>query len=96
MADLDRQQIISGIQKTLKELLFTETEVFYFHLESLGVKRDEILDKPDKFVRTIHDIFGNGSPLVESALMSEIARQTDVKSRPDLEGMLRVLCERSR
>jgi hypothetical protein len=96
MADLDRQQVISGIQKTLKDLLFTETEVFYFHLESLGVKRDEILDKPEKFVRTIHDIFGNGAPLVESALLSEVSRQLNVESRPDLEGTLRVLCERSR
>lgn len=96
MADLDRQQVISGIQKTLKDLLFTETEVFYFHLESLGVRRDEILDKPDKFVRTVRDIFGNGSPLVESALVAEMTRQLNVESKSDLEGLLRVLCERSR
>ncbi|MEO9296032.1 MAG: hypothetical protein ABI347_10610 [Nitrososphaera sp.] len=72
MADLDRQQVISGIQKTLRDLLFTETEVFYFHLESLGVGRDEILDKPDRFVKTIHDIFGNGAPLVERAPVRDI------------------------
>jgi lipid II:glycine glycyltransferase (peptidoglycan interpeptide bridge formation enzyme) len=96
MAELDRQKVISGIQRTLKDLLFTETDVFYYHLESIGVKRDEILDKPEKFVKTIHDIFGNGSVLVENAIMTEMTKELDIKPEKDLEEMLRLLCGRSR
>jgi hypothetical protein len=96
MADFDKQKIISGIQRTLKSLLFTETDVFYFHLESLGVKRDEMLDKPEKFVKTIHDIFGNGSVLVENAIMEEVTKELEIKPEKSLEETLRLLCERSR
>ena len=56
MAEFDRQRVVSDIHCVLKGLLFTETEVFYFHLENLGVSRDEILDSPDKFGRTLRDM----------------------------------------
>lgn len=71
----DRRQVVSEIQKTLREFLFTETEVFYYHLENVGVSRDEILDKPEQFVDALHDIFGNGAALIESAIISEISSQ---------------------
>lgn len=96
MSEIDKQEVISGIQRTLKSLLFTETDVFYFHLESLGVKRDEILDKPEKFVKTIHDIFGNGSILIENAIMAEVSKELDIRPEKDLEETLKLLCERSR
>lgn len=96
MPEIDKQKAISGIQRTLKSLLFTETDVFYFHLESLGVKRDEILDKPEKFIKTIHDIFGNGSILIENAIMAEVSKELYIQPEKDLEETLRLLCERSR
>lgn len=71
-AAYDKYQVVFRIQKKLREFLFTETEVFYYHLENVGVRRDEILDKPEQFVDALHDIFGNGSALIESALISEI------------------------
>ncbi|MGI0005681.1 MAG: hypothetical protein ACREAO_06440 [Nitrososphaera sp.] len=95
MAEFDRQRIVSDIHGVLKGLLFTETEVFYFHLENLGVSRDEILDSPDKFVRTLRDIFGNGSSLIESAIIAEMSRELKVEAKEDLAGMLRFLGEKS-
>ena len=89
--ELDRGKALEGIQRTLKGLLFTETEVFYFHLENLGVRRDEILDKPEQFVRTIHDIFGKGSPLVESTIISEIAKEMSIDPKSDLVEMIKSL-----
>jgi hypothetical protein len=89
--ELDRGKALEGIQRTLKGLLFTETEVFYFHLENLGVRRDEILDKPEQFVRTIHDIFGKGSPLVERTIILEIAKEMSVDPKSDLVEMLKSL-----
>lgn len=86
---IDREKALAGIQRTLKGLLFTETEVFYFHLENLGVRPDEILDKPEKFARTISDIFGKGSPLVERAIISEMSRELSVDPKDDLVEMLR-------
>ncbi|WP_415280627.1 hypothetical protein [Candidatus Nitrososphaera sp. FF02] len=86
---VDRVKAIAGIQRTLKGLLFTETEVFYFHLENLGVKPDEILDKPEQFAKTICDIFGKGSPLVERAIISEVSRELSVDPKGDLVAMLR-------
>lgn len=96
MAEFDRQRVVSDIHGVLKGLLFTETEVFYFHLENLGVSRDAILDSPDKFVRTLRDIFGNGSSLIESAIVFEMAMGLNVEAKKDLVGMLRFLGERSR
>ena len=95
MAEFDRQRVISDIHSVLRGLLFTETEVFYFHLESQGVKRDEVLDSPDKFVRTLRDIFGNGSSLIEGAIVSEMAKALNVEAEGDLAGMLNSLRERS-
>ncbi len=86
---VDKEKAIAGIQKTLKGLLFTETEVFYFHLENLGVKPDEILDKPEQFARTICDIFGKGAPLVERSIISEVSRELSVDPKDDLVEMLR-------
>lgn len=87
----DRGKALEGIQRTLKSLLFTETEVFYFHLQNLGVGRDEILDKPEQFVRTIHDIFGKGSPLVEQTIISEISKELSVDPKDDLVEMIKSL-----
>lgn len=87
----DRGRALEGIQRTLKGLLFTETEVFYYHLRNLGVGPDEILDKPEQFARTIHDIFGKGSPLVERAIISEIAKEMSVDAKADLVEMIRSL-----
>ena len=95
MAEFDRQRVISDIHSVLRGLLFTETEVFYFHLENLGIKRDEVLESPDKFVRTLRDIFGNGSTLIEGAIVSEMAKSLNVKAEADLAEMLRSLRERS-
>lgn len=87
----DRGRALEGIQRTLKGLLFTETEVFYFHLQNLGVGKDEILDKPEQFVRTIHDIFGKGSPLVERTIISEISKELSVDPKDDLVEMIKSL-----
>ena len=82
---------LEGIQRTLKGLLFTETEVFYFHLQNLGVGRDEILDKPEQFAKTIQEIFGKGSPLVEKAIISEVAKELSVDPKADLVEMIHSL-----
>ncbi|HVX02937.1 MAG TPA: hypothetical protein VHA09_07255 [Nitrososphaera sp.] len=70
--EVRRQEVVLRIQEKLREFLFTETDVFYYHLESVGVRRDEILDKPEQFVDALYDIFGNGATLIESAIISEI------------------------
>jgi hypothetical protein len=90
------RRALEGIQRTLRGLLFTETEVFYFHLQNLGVGRDEILDKPEQFAKTIHDIFGKSSPLVEKAIISEISRELSVNPKADLVEMMRSLKEREK
>lgn len=82
---------LEGIQRTLKGLLFTETEVFYFHLQNLGVGRDEILDKPEQFAKTIQEIFGKGSPLVEKAIISEVAKELSMDPKEDLVEMIHSL-----
>jgi hypothetical protein len=70
--------------------LFTETEVFYYHLENVGVRRDEILDKPEEFVDALHDIFGNGAALIESAILSEIkTSNSDTAAKQDLVDVLK-------
>jgi hypothetical protein len=74
----------------LGEFLFTETEVFYYHLENVGVRRDEILDKPEEFVDALHDIFGNGAALIESAIISEIkTSNSDTAAKQDLVDVLK-------
>lgn len=65
--------------------------MFYFHLQNLGVGRDEILDKPEQFARTIHDIFGKGSPLVEKAIISEISKELSVDPSADFVEIIRSL-----
>ena len=57
--------------------------------EVLGVKPDEILDKPEKFAQTICDIFGKGAPLVERSIISEVSRELSVDPKGDLVEMLR-------
>lgn len=87
----NRQRAVSQIHKTLRGLLFTETEVLYFHLASVGVGRDEILDKPDSFVKTLRDIFGNGAPLIEGAVAAQVCQELGMEPVSDLAVLLRRL-----
>ncbi|AIF83504.1 hypothetical protein NTE_01440 [Candidatus Nitrososphaera evergladensis SR1] len=93
----DRNQVVSRIQEKLREFLFTETEVFYYHLENVGVRRDEILDKPEEFVDALHDIFGNGAALIESAIISEIkASNSDTAAKQGLVDVLKSIERRAK
>ncbi len=79
------------IQRVLKNLLFTEAEVFYFHMQNLGVGRNEILNKPEQFAKVIHNIFGKSSPLVEKAIILEIAKDMDLEPKEDFVEMIKSL-----
>lgn len=94
MAELDRANIMASIDAALRDLLFEDTKVFYFHLEHAGIPYQTILDEPKEFVEALRKIFGNGFVLVESAIISHIAKNLNLQTSlpSNLQEMLEKLC----
>lgn len=67
---------VSLLDDVLKVLGTENLSVLYYHLERLGVRREEIADKPAEFSNALRMIFGQAASILESQIVSSIASKT--------------------
>lgn len=48
----------------------------YHHLERLGVRKEEVAEKPAEFSKALRVIFGHGAAILEKQMISSIATKT--------------------
>jgi hypothetical protein len=66
----------SVLEDVLKVLGVDNMAVLYVHLEKLGVKRNEVADKPVEFSNALRTIFGQAASILERQIISSIASRT--------------------
>ncbi|MGI0025365.1 MAG: hypothetical protein ACREA4_09505 [Nitrososphaera sp.] len=66
----------SVLEEVLKVLGVDNMAVLYVHLEKLGVKRNEVADKPVEFSNALRTIFGQGASILERQIISAIASRS--------------------
>lgn len=64
------------LEDVLKVLGVDNMAVLYVHLEKLGVKRNEVADKPVEFSNALRTIFGQAASILERQIISTIASRT--------------------
>ena len=64
------------LEDVLKVLGVDNMAVLYVHLEKLGVKRNEVADKPVEFSTALRTIFGQAASILERQIISTIASRT--------------------
>lgn len=64
------------LEEVLKVLGVDNMAVLYVHLEKLGVKRNEVADKPVEFSNALRTIFGQAASILERQIISTIASRT--------------------
>ena len=83
--------VASSIDKCLDKIGCSFKEIFYWSFEKReGVKRQEIADKPEEFVRYLDKMFGSGSGIIKEELLFQI--EADLGASPlvsDLASLIR-------
>ncbi|MCI0557159.1 MAG: hypothetical protein MN733_01595 [Nitrososphaera sp.] len=81
MPKLSQNQInyLSMLEDVLKVLGTENLSVLYYHLERLGVKKNEIADKPAEFSKALKVIFGQAASILEGQIVSSLAAKTGKK-----------------
>lgn len=64
------------LEDVLKVLGVDNMAVLYVHLEKLGVKRNEVANKPVEFSAALRTIFGQAASILERQIISTIASRT--------------------
>ena len=65
--------IVSSIDKCLDNIGRGFKDIFYWSLENrVGMRRNEILERPESFVKYLEKMFGAGSLIVKEEMKSQI------------------------
>lgn len=70
---LDHLSLMEDLLAVLGE---ENMSILYHHLERLGVKRNEIADKPSEFSKALKVIFGQAASILEAQIVSSMASRT--------------------
>lgn len=84
---------LSVLEDVLRVLGLDNMSILYYHLEKLGVRKEEIIDKPAEFSKALRVIFGQGASVLEKQMISSIALRTGQTFEPSItlaEAMLRL------
>jgi CheY-like chemotaxis protein len=57
--------------------------IFFFHLDHLGVRRENIADSPDQFVKALEKLLGSASSMVRLQIVKAIELNQDVVGQSD-------------
>ncbi len=93
---LDHLSLMEDLLTVLGE---ENMSILYHHLERLGVKRNEISDKPDEFSKALRVIFGQAASILEAQIVSSIASRTGQSFGPRVtlvEALARLKAEEAR
>lgn len=78
---LDHLSLMEDLLTVLGE---ENMSILYHHLERLGVKRNEIVDKPAEFSKALRVIFGQAASILEAQIVSSIASRTGHNYGPNV------------
>jgi len=71
--------VIECVDRAMDVLGQESKKVLYYHLEKgFGVRRSDIVDRPQEFVNALRSIFGTGAYVLEKAIVKEIQMASDV------------------
>jgi hypothetical protein len=93
---LDHLSLMEDLLTVLGE---ENMSILYHHLERLGVKRNEIANKPEEFSKALRVIFGQAASILEAQIVSSIASRTGHSYGPNVtlvEALTRLKAEESR
>jgi CheY-like chemotaxis protein len=75
----DDSKIIAGIiEEALRYLGPDWMSIFFYHLASLGIQKQEIADKPEQFVEALDKVLGSASALVKMQILQAIESSQEV------------------
>lgn len=67
------------IEKALAYFGQANMLALFEYLGTMGINRDEILDKPEKFVLALDQVFGKGAKILERQIILEICMISNVQ-----------------
>jgi hypothetical protein len=73
------RETFSPLEEVLTAMGVDNISVLYYHLEKLGVKRNEIPDKPMEFSNALRVIFGQAASILEMQIVSMISSRIGEK-----------------
>ncbi|HKU50222.1 MAG TPA: response regulator [Nitrososphaera sp.] len=85
----DSRMINALIEDALKYLGSDWINTFYYHLDALGVPRDQIADNPGKFSEALESLLHTASDLVKLQILKTIDSNQDLISRSAALGQFR-------
>lgn len=91
--------IASSIDKCFDNIGRGFKGIFYWSLENrAGVRRDEIAERPDEFVRYLEKMFPTGSSIVKEEMKTQISMDLEIPwSNNDVAALIKfVMKENSR
>jgi hypothetical protein len=65
------------IEEALGYIGNDNVQALFDHIEEKGLKRSEILDKPEKFVEALERLFGKAAEIIEKQIVMEICMKSD-------------------
>lgn len=83
--------VASSIDKSLDKIGRGFKDIFYWSLENrVGVKRNEIADRPEEFVMYLDKMFAKGSSLVKEEMKVQVTMDLGIPwSDKSLAGLIR-------
>ncbi len=64
------------MEDVLKVLGIDNVSILYTQMQRLGIKPDEIIDRPSEFSNALRTIFGQGAAILEKQIISLILSKT--------------------
>ena len=78
-----REKILECIDRGLDTFGANVRMVLYWKMEKdLNLRREDIPEKPETFTKSIENLFGAGSRIVERTLIKQLKQSSGIKSLP--------------
>ena len=65
------------IENALGYIGHDNVQALFDHIEEKGLKRTEILDRPEKFAEALERLFGKAAEIIEKQIIMEICMKSD-------------------
>ena len=77
---VERGLIVDSVERGLNNVLEKGQSFVYHRInENFGIKKEDIPDKPEDFVRALREIFKGGSVIIERAIATEMSNVMESK-----------------
>lgn len=73
---------LAVLEEVLVVLGIDNLSILYRQLEKLGLKKEEIFDRPVEFSKALRVIFGQGATILERQIISSLASKTGTLYSP--------------